>query len=95
MEINMENEDNNKIRDFLLSYFTDENYDDAISGLKYSFSKKPCFLDKIKNIFIPFLEGNLSQEEIFRIVFDEAEIFVENKEDATRFIRKIYRDLFE
>ncbi|NEP61380.1 MAG: hypothetical protein F6K31_31250 [Symploca sp. SIO2G7] len=91
----MENEENKKICDFLLSYFCDEEYDESIAGIKYSFSKNTEFLENTKNIFTPLIEGRLSQEEIFRIVFYTAELFVEDQEDATKFIWKLYRDLFE
>lgn len=91
----MQNKATKDLVEFLLAYFYDEVYDSAIAGLKECFSINEDFARKTKNIFVPLLQRQWSSCDIFEVVFNEANILVKDEEDATRFLWKLYRDLFE
>jgi hypothetical protein len=94
-ELSMKNKATDDLVEFLLAYFSDEVYDGAIAGLKDCFSRNEEFAKKTKDIFAPLLQKEWSSYEIFQAVFHEANILVRDEKDASEFVWKLYRELFD
>lgn len=91
----MENQEIEDFTNFLVANFTDEPYEGAVNGLRGSFLENESFAKHTEAIFQPFIEGKIPAKKVFDIVFNEADIFVHNENDAVSFIQKLYSDLFE
>lgn len=83
-----------ELANFISAYFCDESYEDAITGIKSLIASYEDFLVETKHKFDAVMKEGIELQVAYRIVVNEADLFVKDEVDAAVFLERVYRDLF-